>query len=262
MQGGIGRSPAVTWSKTMAGSSLRGGREPSSRPTRHLEGRTPEEISLPVLDAEREKRVFFLGPLDPFGDDHRVDASPDRGEARDDLALDRVVLETAHQRVGDLDVVRLQLKDRLEPGVSRPRIVDRDLEPRAADRREDPAERRVIDHLLLRDLDDDVAMAAVDAGEVPFVQKDRIAEEARRSVHEEAPRGDRPRQRGEDRLEAQRLELDVQAVLARDREEDVRRLEGRPLRPADEGFPADDDVVGEVAKGLEGGAQLLLSEHA
>ena len=63
--------------------------------------RKPWPYSMP-----RSTQAFaLLLALDPLGDDGRADAAADRGEARDDLALDRVGLEVAHERVGDLDVV-------------------------------------------------------------------------------------------------------------------------------------------------------------
>ena len=91
----------------------------------------------------------------------------------------------------------------------------------------------VADHLLLRDLDDDVGVAAVDRGEVALVEEDRVAQQHRRGVDEEALLADGAREPREDRLEAQRLELDVHLVLVGDGEEDGRRLEGR--RPAARG---------------------------
>ena len=83
-------------------------------------------------------------------------------------------VDVAHERVGDLDVVGLQVQDRLEPRVAGAGVVDRDLHVRLAHEVEDVLERVVVaDHLLLGDLDDDVAVAAVDRGEVALVQEDR-----------------------------------------------------------------------------------------
>ena len=199
--------------------------------------------------------------LDAFGDERRAAALADRVEAGDDLALDRIGVDVAHERVGDLDVVGLQVQDRLEAGVSRAGVVDGDLHVRPAHELEHLLERVVVaHHLLLGDLDDDVAVAAVDGGEVALVQEHRVAQQHRRGVHEEAALADRARQVREDRLEAQRLELDVHLVLVRHGEEDGGRLERGALRAPDQGLVAHDRAVGQLADGLERRAQLLLSD--
>src|SRR5437762_11754712 len=60
-----------------------------------LEGWASEKVALAVLDVEVDERPVLFFPLDSLGDHGRVDAAPDRGEARDDLALDRVGFQLA-----------------------------------------------------------------------------------------------------------------------------------------------------------------------
>ena len=88
------------------------------------------------------------------------------------------------------------------------------------------------------------------------VEEDRVAQQHRRGVDEEALLADGARKPREDRLEAQGLELDVHLVLVGDREEDGRRLEGRPLRSPDQGLVAHDRAVRQVAHGLKGRPEL------
>src|SRR6478736_809977 len=97
---GYSRSPSPS-----GGGRLRGlGDRAVPAAGRDLEGGTAEEVALPVFDAEPVERRLLLVALDPLGDQRRVDAPADRGEARDDLALDRVLLQAAHERVRHLDV--------------------------------------------------------------------------------------------------------------------------------------------------------------
>src|SRR5213080_130353 len=71
----------------------------------NLERRAAQEKPLAVVDLEFRERAELFVALDPFRDHLRLDAAADRGQARDDLALDGIGLEAADERVGDLDVV-------------------------------------------------------------------------------------------------------------------------------------------------------------
>ena len=84
-----------------------------------------------------------------------------------------------------------------------------------------------------------------------------MAKQHRRGVDEQPSRADAAGQAAEDGVETERLELDVHVVLPSDREEDVRRLEGRSGGTPDERLPPEDRSVGEVTHGLVRRAQLL-----
>jgi hypothetical protein len=88
---------------------------------------------------------------------------------------------------------------------------------------------------LLRDLDDHVRVRARDGLEVALVEEDGVPEEAVRGVHEQLLARDRARHLGEDRLQAEALELEGHVRFVGHREEDVGPLQLASRRPADEG---------------------------
>src|SRR5215472_15257825 len=88
-------------------------------PPYHIPRRRRRKIKpLPVLDAELlADAQLFLG-LDGLGDGRRADGVGEAGHEVDEAAADWVLLDALKQRVADLQVVGLQLGDRLERGVA------------------------------------------------------------------------------------------------------------------------------------------------
>src|ERR1700720_2655095 len=66
-----------------------------------LERGAPQEEPLSERDVQIDQGLALGLDLDALGDQGGADAVADRREARDDLPLDRVVVEVAHERVGD-----------------------------------------------------------------------------------------------------------------------------------------------------------------
>src|SRR6185503_18763575 len=154
-----------------------------------------------------------------FRDERGLDLLAQGGERGDDLALDGVRVQVAHDRGGDLDVLRPELEDRLQARIARARVVDRDLQPRVAEAVQRLAEGGVVVHdFLLRYLDHHVRVRPPDGLEVALVQEHGVPEQAGRGVHEQLLARDRARHLREDRLQAEALELEGHVrLVAHDR---------------------------------------------
>src|SRR5262249_58090093 len=116
-----------------AGNSLR-------RPRRWNLLRHAEIESLPVRDSDAAALLEVLRRLDSLGDADRFDAPPQIHQHLDDVAFDRVGVQPRDQSIGDLQIVRPQLGDRLQRRIPRARVVDRDSETLVAQHVESVAE--------------------------------------------------------------------------------------------------------------------------
>ena len=113
---------------------------------------------------------------------------------------------------------------------------------------------------LLRDLDHHVRVRPPDGLEVALVQEHGVPEEAGGGVHEQLLARDRARHLGEDRLQAEALQLEGHVRLVGHGEEHVRQLQ-LALGPADERLVADDRAVLDAHHGLVDRVELAAGQH-
>lgn len=148
-EGGRGSEGRAAWRRLRASAGAAFLRERQAYLGQRLEGRAGEMIALDVADAHRPERVELGGGLDALGDhgDAEIDAqADDRG---DDHPARQAGVDAADQLHVELDDVRLEAREQVEPGVAGAEIVERGAEAHLPIGRDDVRDMRRIGHLLV-----------------------------------------------------------------------------------------------------------------
>src|SRR5678815_946904 len=83
-----------------------------------------EQVALEQVATEIDQSFALMDRLDPLRDDHHSQVLAERDERADQLLLDALQVDAAHERDVDLDHVRGQLGEVVEAGVARAQVVD------------------------------------------------------------------------------------------------------------------------------------------
>src|SRR5512140_1776226 len=206
----------------------------------------PQQVALPVRDAEALDLGLLRFGLDALGDRFRVDPRGEPDEHLDDVPLDGVLVEAGHEVVRDLEVIGPQLGDRLEGRVPGPRVVDRDTETELPQHAHAFAEEVVVaDRGPLGDLEDDAALNREKRLQHLVPPGLQLVDELRLHVHEQHP-GPLPDEALGRELHADLLKAPYLIRLQRVVEEHLRVLERRLLRAARERLVREDRARREV----------------
>lgn len=113
-----------------------------------------EEKALHVADTKLDQRITLTNTFDTLGDDANAQALRDQHDTGDDGLAHRVLIDAAGQGHVQLEQVRLEFGQQIEPGVARAKIVDGGGEALLAILGEDPLEvLRIMDLLAFGHLE-------------------------------------------------------------------------------------------------------------